>query len=368
MEPKLKDFVGQQNIIAQIKDEIDASKPPRNTALPNFIFTGHPGLGKSLLVGCLAAERGVCVWTLTGTQLNETMLSHTIASLGSDPPEYREAMLKAGKKCRDGTEGYNPHTGDVIDRSAIRPDILLIEEADGGGNNRDIFEILHSILQPDENGRRRFLAKKPGTSTRKLAWCPECTIIMTTNFLGRLRKKAPAAVNRCTVLQFEPYSEDELILLLKGYAGKLGIGIDQKAVEIIASRSMGIPRTAKRLFDRVYTRLIAAKQRGERRSSNRINEDLVNGAFSTLKIDDLGLEPTARQYLLALAENPSGKMGAASLAATIGVDQETLTVDIEPFLLRAGLVNVQSGGRQISAKGLEHIGLANADPLHRRFL
>ncbi len=61
------------------------------------------------------------------------------------------------------------------------------------------------------------------------------------------------------------------------------------------------------------------------------------------RLDELGLGPTERKYLLALAE---GATRLNVIASMLGLPARTLSAVIEPFLIRAGLVYKDDDGRR----------------------
>jgi Holliday junction DNA helicase RuvB len=70
-------------------------------------------------------------------------------------------------------------------------------------------------------------------------------------------------------------------------------------------------------------------------------------------LDDQGLGPLEQKYLAALAE---GASRLNVLASMLGLPARTLAVVTEPFLIRAGLVVKDDGGRrQLTANGREHL-------------
>jgi Holliday junction DNA helicase RuvB len=341
--PNLKQFVGQPDLVSIYREEITASKA-RGTALPNAIFFGPGGLGKTLLVRVISAEREVAIHKLFGSQLTEENITEAIGN------------------CCDA--GHNDK-GFVVNREEVAPSILYINEAHNA--QPAVLEILHDVCEPQPDGRRIFRAKERGSSERKAAWCPEVTVVFDTNFIGKLKKRNAALLNRCPIKwRFDPYSTNEIITILQREATfRREYTLSDEAAKVIAERCLGIPRTAKAFLDRAASKMFASIPQHGRKV---ITGTIATQALDMLGVDAIGLETAAREYLKVLAANKTAKMSLHSIASSIGSDQETVTVDIEPFLLRAGLVITTAGGRQITEKGLQHIGVGSANPIRKRFL
>jgi Holliday junction DNA helicase RuvB len=79
------------------------------------------------------------------------------------------------------------------------------------------------------------------------------------------------------------------------------------------------------------------------------------------RLDDLGLGPTERKYLRALAD---GATRLNVIASMLGLPARTLSAVVEPFLLRAGLIYKDDDGRrQMTALGKEHLGKSCPEPV-----
>jgi Holliday junction DNA helicase RuvB len=71
------------------------------------------------------------------------------------------------------------------------------------------------------------------------------------------------------------------------------------------------------------------------------------------RLDELGLGETERKYLRALAD---GATRLNVIASLLGLPARTLSMVVEPFLLRAGLIYKDDDGRrQLSVEGKDHL-------------
>ena len=66
--------------------------------------------------------------------------------------------------------------------------------------------------------------------------------------------------------------------------------------------------------------------------------------WEALGIDTNGLTNLDRQVLEILQEADK-PIGLEQLARRVGVDTSTIANDVEPYLLRRGLIDIRSGGR-----------------------
>ena len=77
------------------------------------------------------------------------------------------------------------------------------------------------------------------------------------------------------------------------------------------------------------------------------------------QLDELGLGPIEQQYLKSLAD---GNSRLNVLSSILGLPSRTVATVIEPFLIRVGLiVKDDSGRRQLSVKGREHLSESRGD-------
>lgn len=338
----LEEFIGQEKLIEILQHEI-AGSLIAHTALPNMLLYGRPGLGKDTLVHSIAAERGVHVHKCVGGSFNEDVIS-----------QWCDAI--PGK-------GYQAGSGRVIDRKAIRPDILWIDECEQVALK--LWESVHGLLEPNSDGIRTFMGKIPGSRRKQNSWFPESSWIFTTNYAGKFRKRGEALINRIGLKwMLEPYTVPELIRIVEQHSKKLGVFVGRHAASQIAHRSMGTPRTAVLLLQRCINSLTVRLGRRPT-SADHMPIDVVERVFALAGVDDIGLDQTCRDYLKVLADDEQGKLGIESIASTMGIDRDTIVMDIEPFLMRLGFVRIVAGGRQITPEGIARIGGSNV-VLHDR--
>jgi len=56
-------------------------------------------------------------------------------------------------------------------------------------------------------------------------------------------------------------------------------------------------------------------------------------------------------------QHRGGPIGLKNLAATVAMDERTVSAQIEPYLLRAGLLRISRRGRTATEAAFAHLGL-----------
>jgi Holliday junction DNA helicase RuvB len=149
----------------------------------------------------------------------------------------------------------------------------------------------------------------------------------------------------------EFYVSEELRLVLNRAATKLEMQAEEEAISLIASRSRGTPRIANRLLRRVRDFALVEDHK-------RITEELAAAALDLYEVDSLGLDRLDKQVLITLIHKFEGRpVGLSTLAVALGEEPDTIESVVEPFLLREGLIERTSKGRQATALAHRHLGL-----------
>ena len=88
-----------------------------------------------------------------------------------------------------------------------------------------------------------------------------------------------------------------------------------------------------------------------------ITTDIAANALVTLEIDQLGLERQDRRYLeTVITIFGGGPAGLRAIAHSMSVPPDTLEDDVEPFLLRSGLIQRTPRGRMVTEAAYQHLG------------
>jgi holliday junction DNA helicase RuvB len=148
----------------------------------------------------------------------------------------------------------------------------------------------------------------------------------------------------------EFYSVPELTEIVRRNAAKLRIPTEDAAAEKIAHCSRGTPRIAN-------NRLRWVRDFATSRHEGKATLAIATAALEMLGIDMLGLDPQDRKYLeTILRVFHGGPAGVEAIAHTMNTALDTLTDEVEPFLLRSELVTRTPRGRKLTNRAYEHLG------------
>ena len=312
LEPKLRpatleSYIGQESVKENMRVFIQAAKQ-RKEALDHVLFYGPPGLGKTTLSNIIANEMDVNIKTTSGPAIER--------------PGDMAAVLN----------------------SLNEGDILFIDEIHR--LNRMIEEILYPAME--DFVIDIMIGKGPGARSVRLD-LPRFTLIGATTRIGLLT--APLRDRFGVVQRLEPYSVENLKIILKRSAAVLQVEMEEGGAEEIARRSRGTPRLANRMLKRV-------RDFAQVRYDGVITEEVARFALDLLDIDKVGLDQTDRKMLLTMIEKfGGGPVGLDTLAASINEESETIEDVYEPYLLQLGYIQRTPRGRVVTRLGYAHFGM-----------
>ena len=192
------------------------------------------------------------------------------------------------------------------------------------------------------------IGKGPGARSVRLD-LPRFTLIGATTRIGLLT--APLRDRFGVVQRLEPYSVENLKIILKRSAAVLQVEMEEGGAEEIARRSRGTPRLANRMLKRV-------RDFAQVRYDGVITEEVARFALDLLDIDKVGLDQTDRKMLLTMIEKfGGGPVGLDTLAASINEESETIVDVYEPYLLQLGYIQRTPRGRVVTRLGYAHFGM-----------
>ncbi|MCA9053294.1 MAG: Holliday junction branch migration DNA helicase RuvB [Planctomycetaceae bacterium] len=305
---RLDQVIGQRKVVERIQVMLDATRKRQDT-LGHLLLDGPPGIGKTTLATVIPRELGVDLQIAAGPAL----------SAPKDLLPYL-TMLEAG-------------------------DILFIDEI------HRLPAAVEEFLYPAMEDFRVDIALGDGLNARTINMqLKPFTVIGATTRAGMLTGPMRDRFVYREHLDF--YETEDLVEIVRRNAIKLRSRITDEAAFEIARRSQGTPRKANNLLLR--TRDFATLEHPEGEISNAISRK----ALTTLEIDEMGLERQDRRYLETLIRVfGGGPAGIQAIAHSMSVPVDTLEDDVEPFLLRTGLIQRTPRGRVVTENAYVHLSI-----------
>lgn len=144
-------------------------------------------------------------------------------------------------------------------------------------------------------------------------------------------------LTRCIRLTFDPYSEDDLIEIIRRYSmGRNFTFKDRESYRLIAVAARGSPRLAKQRFDRVKMML-------QYYDYNKTPE-FVRVILARIGIFDFGYTQEDLRYLKHLEEVQLSSL--TNLSRILRIDKNTLQKEVEPYLIEKGCIEITTKGRR----------------------
>ena len=303
----LSDFIGQKPLRENLQVFIGAARQ-RAEAMDHVLLFGPPGLGKTTLAQIVSRELGV---------------------------------------------GFRATSGPILQRAGdlaailtnLQPrDVLFVDEI------HRLQPAIEETLYPamEDYCLDLIIGEGPAARTVRID-LPPFTLVGATTRAGLLTQPLRDRFGIPLRLQF--YEVEELLLIVRRGAEKLGFALTEDGALEIARRSRGTPRVAGRLLRRIRDFALVSGRAADRA--------MVDGALLRLEVDALGLDAQDRRYLRRIAEHHNGgPVGVETLAAALAESRDTLEEVVEPFLIQEGLVLRTPRGRMLGEPGWRHLGLA----------
>ncbi|WP_372236604.1 Holliday junction branch migration DNA helicase RuvB [Thermosipho melanesiensis] len=303
----LNEYIGQGNIKKRLGLAIKASKI-RKEALDHVLLVGPPGLGKTTLAHIISNELGTNIHVTSGPILEKQ--------------------------------------GDVaaILTNLEHGDVLFIDEIHR--MNRSVEEILYTAMEDFQIDI--LIGKGPSARSIRIDLQP-FTLVGATTRSGLL--SAPLRNRFGLIMELDFYSIDELSKIIERAAIVLNVEIEKDAAILLAKRSRGTPRIALRLLRRV-------RDMSTIRGKVKIDIYMVEEIMFLLGIDKEGLDELDRKILRTIIEvYNGGPVGVKSLAASVGISEDSISEVYEPYLLQSGFIARTHRGRIATKKAYNHLGI-----------
>jgi holliday junction DNA helicase RuvB len=308
---RMEDMVGQREVYERLRIAVDAALI-RREPLGHILLDGPPGLGKTTFATCIPRALNVPLQIASG------------------------AALAAPKDLL-------PYLSNAEEGS-----ILFIDEI------HRLPKAVEEFMYPAMEDFRIDITLGEGVSARTVNMSLRpFTLIGATTRSGLL--SAPLRDRFQVREHLEFYSEEELTEIVRRNAKKLRIETAEDAARQIASCSRGTPRVAN-------NRLRWVRDYATSRAGGKITVEVARTALEMLGVDYLGLDNQDRKYMeTILRVFHGGPVGVEAVAHTMNTATDTLTDEVEPFLLRAELVVRTPRGRKLTDKGYAHLGATPPD-------
>jgi len=210
--------------------------------------------------------------------------------------------------------------------------------------NKAVEEVLYSAIEDFQIDI--MIGKGPSAKSIRIDIQP-FTLVGATTRSGLL--SSPLRSRFGMILELDFYTTEELKEIIKRAARLMDVEIEEEAAEMIAKRSRGTPRIAIRLTKRVRDMLTVE-------GADRIDIRIVQKTMEILNIDEEGLDEFDRKILKTIIEvYRGGPVGLNALAASLGVEADTLSEVYEPYLLQSGFIARTPRGRIATKKAYEHL-------------
>ena len=302
----LKEIIGQKAVVQRLAIVLNSCKKLKEP-LAHILFDGPPGLGKTTFATVLPHELGTAIQMTSGPAL-------------SKPADLLPFLTNA----KEGS-------------------ILFIDEI------HRMPRVVEEFIYPAMEDFRVDIVLGEGINARTLSMkLARFTLVGATTRTGLLSGPMRDRFKMHEHLAF--YSVEELAEIIRINARKLQTNIREEAALELARRSRGTPRIANtRLW---WTRHFASSE-----ADGNITLDVAQAALKMAEVDAEGLDKQDRRYLETLIGVFEGRpTGVEALAATMNLPADTLSEEIEPYLLREQFIVRTPRGRVPTPRAYQLLG------------
>jgi len=298
--------IGQRAVVQRLRISVRAARKIKEP-MSHILFDGPPGLGKTTFATVLPNELGKTIQMTSGPALSRPV-----------------DLLPFLSNAEDGS-------------------FLFIDEI------HRMPRVVEEFLYPAMEDYRVDIVLGEGVHARIINMkLKHFTLIGATTRSGLLSGPMRERFKIHEHLEF--YSVDELAEIVRINAGKLQTEITDDAAMELAQRSRGTPRIANaRLW---WVRSFAASE-----ADGRITVEVARSALTMADVDGEGLDKQDRRYLETLiGVFEGGPTGVEALAATMNLPADTLSDEIEPYLLREQFIVRTPRGRLATPRAYQQLG------------
>jgi Holliday junction DNA helicase RuvB len=302
----LREVIGQKAVVQRLGIALNACKKLKEP-MAHIIFDGPPGLGKTTFANVLPNELGTSLQMTSGPAL-------------SKPADLLPFLTNA-------EEGS----------------VLFIDEI------HRLPRIVEEFIYPAMEDFRIDIVLGEGVNARTITMrLKRFTLIGATTRSGMLSGPMRDRFKMHEHLEF--YTVEELAQIVRINALKLKTELADDAALELARRSRGTPRIAN-------SRLWWARNYAASEADGRITLEVARAALAMAEVDGEGLDKQDRRYLETLVGVfEGGPTGVEALGATMNLPSDTLSDEIEPYLLREQFIVRTPRGRMASPRAYQLLG------------
>ena len=302
----LRDVIGQKAVVQRLGIVLNACRKLKEP-LAHILFDGPPGLGKTTFATVLPQEIGTTIQMTSGPALTK-------------PADLLPFLTNA-------TEGS----------------ILFIDEI------HRMPRIVEEFIYPAMEDFRVDIVLGEGMHARTISMpLKRFTLIGATTRSGMLSSPMRDRFKMHEHLDY--YTVEELARIVTINAQKLKTTLLPAAAELIARRSRGTPRIAN-------SRLWWARNFATSEADGVISPEIADRALAMAEVDGEGLDKQDRRYLETITRVfDGGPTGVEALGATMNLPTDTLSDEVEPYLLREQYIIRTPRGRVATARAYKLLG------------
>ena len=303
--PNWQGFVGQNAVVSSLRAHARGAKR-QSVILPHIALGGPSGVGKTHLARAVAKEMG--------TTCHEFYSSRSSKKWDV---AYRLSLVK-------------------------RADVFFVDEVHALPTD------CQELLYPAMDRQRVPAVDMEAHRVLDNDWVAiqPFTLIVATDQPGLLLK----ALKQRIVLPFtlDYYADEEMRQIAMNYAEEIGVRLTPQAATRIAEAAHGIPRRARHLLTSLKTAM--------RDPGVEVTKTMADAHLASIGINPDNLNPNDVRYLNILRDR-KGHVSLTNLAVQLGTDTVAVQTDIEGYLIKRGLIGVESRGRFLTPEGRKYCGM-----------
>jgi Holliday junction DNA helicase RuvB len=299
----LREIIGQKAVVQRLTISLNACKKLKEP-MSHILFDGPPGLGKTTFATVLPNELGTSIQMTSGPALTK-------------PMDLMPFLTNAD-------EGS----------------ILFIDEI------HRMPRVVEEFIYPAMEDFRADIILGEGINARTISMrLKHFTLVGATTRSGMLSGPMRDRFKMHEHLEF--YNVEELAEIIRINARKLETAITDEAALELARRSRGTPRIAN-------SRLWWTRNYSTSEADGKITLNLARDALAMAEVDVEGLDKQDRRYLEVLIDVfGGGPTGVEALGATLNLPVDTLSDEVEPYLLREQFLVRTPRGRQATPRAYQ---------------